>query len=102
MFGVYSDVDNAYAVEAKVLSMYVGDCLHRSCPLRLNHLLYLLSWGGLFATFQVLGQFTGGECNDRFGRRLTLYSIVFWTLVGVMLEVIATTWQMWLGSKVSP
>lgn len=65
-----------------------------------------------------MGQFIGGWASDRFGRRPTLYSVLLWIylvrhrlfpcerlpltrrrLQGVVLEVIATTWQGWLGSK---
>ncbi|GAA5922793.1 hypothetical protein JCM3775_006138 [Rhodotorula graminis] len=77
-FGKLSPATGTYAVEAKVLTM----------------------WASLFATFQVLGLIAGGWAMDRFGRRPTLYSVIFFTYIGVMLEVIAKDWQTWLGSKI--
>ncbi|GAA5999662.1 uncharacterized protein JCM10292_003680 [Rhodotorula paludigena] len=77
-FGELSPTSGQYAVEAKVLTI----------------------WAALFATFQVLGLLAGGFFADRFGRRLTLYSVICWTYIGVMLEVIAKDWQTWLGSKI--
>ncbi|GAA5987219.1 hypothetical protein JCM10908_001864 [Rhodotorula pacifica] len=61
---------------------------------------HLTIWAALFATFQVLGLMFGGQFADRFGRRPALYLVLFFTYIGVMLEIIATTWQMWLGSKI--
>jgi MFS family permease len=52
------------------------------------------------ASNQIIGQFTGGYVSDRFGRKMSFWNVIFWTYIGVMLEVIATTWQMWLGSKI--
>jgi len=60
----------------------------------------LTIWASLFATFQVLGQFVGGWQSDYFGRRICLYTVIFWIYIGVMLEVIASDWKMWLGSKI--
>lgn len=48
---------------------------------------YTYSWASLFAVAQMSGQFAGGFLSDRFGRRPTLYSVIFWTYIGVMLEV---------------
>ncbi|KAG0655501.1 hypothetical protein C6P46_000847 [Rhodotorula mucilaginosa] len=61
---------------------------------------HLTIWAALFATFQVLGLMFGGQISDRFGRRGALYLVLFFIYIGVMLEIIATTWQMWLGSKI--
>ncbi len=58
------------------------------------------SWAALFATFQIIGQFTGGYISDRFGLKMSFWNVIFWTYLGVMLEVIAKDWQMWLGSKI--
>ncbi|GFZ45718.1 hypothetical protein JCM24511_03447 [Saitozyma sp. JCM 24511] len=76
LFGVESG--DSYAIQAKILTI----------------------WSALFATFQVIGQFVGGWQSDYFGRRICLYTVIFWTYIGVMLEVISSDWKMWLGSKI--
>ncbi|KAK4700304.1 hypothetical protein P7C70_g5944, partial [Phenoliferia sp. Uapishka_3] len=60
----------------------------------------LTIWAALFATFQVIGQFTAGAAMDRWGRRSVFYSLIFWTYLGVILEIVVTTWQGWLGAKI--
>jgi MFS family permease len=60
----------------------------------------MVSYPALFATFQVLGQFAGGWQSDYFGRRICLYTVIFWTYIGVILEVVATDWKVWLASKI--
>ncbi|GFZ46522.1 hypothetical protein JCM24511_04769 [Saitozyma sp. JCM 24511] len=54
----------------------------------------------MFATFQVLGQVSAGFISDWFGRRVSLYLVIFWAYIGVMLEVISKDWRMWTGSKI--
>ncbi|KAJ9114713.1 hypothetical protein QFC22_005589 [Naganishia vaughanmartiniae] len=100
LMGYYSDKSASYQVEAQHLSV----------------------WAALFATFQVslptrgktcqfskltpatsrkvLGQFTGGEISDRFGRRICLFTVIFFTVTGVVIEVVANDWKQWLGSKI--
>lgn len=70
--------DGAYAVQANVLTL----------------------WAAMFATFQVLGQVSAGFISDWFGRRVSLYLVIFWAYIGVMLEMISKDWRMWTGSKI--
>jgi MFS family permease len=57
LFGVESG--DSYAIQAKILTI----------------------WSALFATFQVIGQFVGGWQSDYFGRRICLYTVIFWTYI---------------------
>jgi SP family general alpha glucoside:H+ symporter-like MFS transporter len=61
----------------------------------------LTIWAAMFAFFQSIGQCFGGWQSDYFGRRFCIYSVVFWTYLGVTLEIIAHNWQMWTGAKIA-
>jgi MFS family permease len=43
----------------------------------------LTIWAAMFAFFQSIGQCFGGWQSDYFGRRFCIYSVVFWTYLGV-------------------
>jgi MFS family permease len=60
----------------------------------------LTLWAAMFALFQMFGQAFGGWQSDYFGRRFCLYSVVFWTYLGVTLEIISQNWRMWTGAKI--
>ncbi|KAJ9107001.1 hypothetical protein QFC19_002869 [Naganishia cerealis] len=50
------------------------------------------------ADYQVEAQHL--SVSDRFGRRICLYTVIFFTVTGVIIEVVATDWKQWLGSKI--
>jgi MFS family permease len=49
-----------------------------------------------------LRQLLSSQSSDRFGRRICLYTVILFTLAGVVIEVVANDWKQWLGSKVYP
>ncbi|KAL8291287.1 hypothetical protein RQP46_002265 [Phenoliferia psychrophenolica] len=61
---------------------------------------HLVIWGAIFSVFQIMGQFAAGWCADRWGRRLSIFSMLFYIYLGVALEIIAKDWKGWLGSKI--
>lgn len=57
-------------------------------------------WAGVFGIAQFLGQLIMGAFSDKFGRRLSIYTIIFLCYIGVMLEVVSPNYKVYTIAKV--